>query len=79
VEKKNGTQIKLLYNRKDYSGLCCDMSAEIHNCEASREPLLGNGSANTPVAKAMTETDMQATINELFGSDVPSAVGAEAK
>jgi hypothetical protein len=40
--------------------------------------LLGNGYANTPVAKAMAETDMDATINERFGSDDLCAVRAEA-
>jgi hypothetical protein len=29
----------------------CVMSDEGQNCEASREPLPGNGSANTPVAR----------------------------
>jgi hypothetical protein len=38
--------------------------------------LLGNGSGNTPLDKAMAEADMH-TINVLFGSDVLSAVAAE--
>jgi hypothetical protein len=68
VEEGNGIQNKLLRNRNDYSGLFC---------EASREPLLGNGFANTHVVKAMAETDTQASENELFGSDVLSGVDEE--
>jgi hypothetical protein len=53
--------------------LCCSMSAESQNCEASRQPLLENGSANMPIARQwlsnhhmMAATDTHATIEELL-------------
>lgn len=49
----------------------CGMSAGSQNCEAKREPLLGNGFTNTPVARqrlnschVMVETDTHTTIEE---------------
>jgi hypothetical protein len=47
----------------------CGMSTESQNCETSRQPLIGNGSANTTVARQwlssrhmMATTGMHATI-----------------
>jgi hypothetical protein len=49
------------------------MSAESQNCGASRQPLLGNGSVNTPVSRqrlssrhVIAATDAYATTEELL-------------
>jgi hypothetical protein len=60
------------------------MSVERQNCEASREPLLVNSSANTPVARKclssrhmMATADTYVTMEELLEAAFCYAVRAE--
>jgi hypothetical protein len=66
------------------NGSYCSMSAESQNCESNREPLLGNGSANTPVARrwicdrhVIAATVAHATIEELWKRCFPCGLPRE--